>query len=1291
MNVIDQNTALASLDRNLLPGKSLIDGRTVRERLLFLSQLGTLINFYDENNRIYGNWEPFLLKDPVFLLASISLTPFERWNALYQNTCRKVQNEMPLTMESTDLGPSFDELYEQFIKVFTRIGRWTYYMQKTEDAYALKSYVLHKVETIFSQYLWALVSFKETLYSSRLIKGITPVHPGALELFNDKLWTLNKNRVPFWEVLGLNEDFELNTAGDFFHALQSAGDKLFSFFHTIIEHAGPEYDQLSIQQSKYPDTTLLRTFISLLQIQQDQLNELSGRHLEFYYHSILKQGKLLAVPDHVIICAELAKKDAAFVLPAGTLFNAGLDADKNPVEYASVEKAVLNPAAVTSAYTLSCLPEKGTLGMLSSLYFQAIPDPGIVRKEENGTMRQWETFGGSTPPPETQIKLGMTFASPLLLLREGLREITLALSFERPGAFSLLKNAAYFLSTATAWLPVKASVLPDTSLDGGKNKVYIMMNVDETQPAVEKFLADPDGLDSAWPMLKVEFSFFSDMAHPPVLTDLEIEVTVTGLKNLQLYNDNGLLDAKTPFQPFGPLPLLGSSFIIGSNEIFSKPFDCVFIALSWDALPPDFALYYAQYNAYINEYDLWQPDVRDPKDKVNGQESVQAPATKAQEEKKPSLLKRFTSWLGGLVRSKPANTATEPETKKKDKDCIPEYFNNLCFRTGFRLLENQQWSDFPMQAEDPFVPLPPVDSVKKGKVTVQEEKQEQYLFCVRADNTLLNMSFFDYTSSATESADPYIQNTPLVFTDESASGFMKMVLTAPGYGFGSELYAGLVSDIAFKNAVRLINADKPPQGEERTKKEKKEKDDVIIAPAFLQPAALPFVPKLKGISANYSAKQRYDLTRDRGDYPLQCFFHSPFENYCIYDNTPGAPGLQNSAGLTITGIVWERSGLPLFPQLDYSGVLFLELENLVPADSLSLFFELSRKYADSEGSRDISYNYLSTVGWKPLNVLADDTNNFTCSGVIKVSIPLDMASDSLIFPEKKNWISIGIKNDPGSFAETVYLKTNGFKVQRSGLNFLPVTEKPWIPANTIVQAKLPLPQIAAIEQPFPSEGGRAAETETVMNRRVSNRLKTKDRVVTAEDYFRLIRQEFDDIYYSKVLYDVRTRKTEIYVVKAYDSAKDPNAFLPLVSECSEGKIETFLRERASSFANINVSNFRVEYVKVKAVVMIRDGYEDDGVRKNIINAINIYLSPWIVSRQPQIAIDQGISDADLAAVIKSVGGVIAVEQVSFSTRMMDDKENIFFTSPVGQQGRVIRPELPSALFVPYPTHDINFN
>ena len=74
-------------------------------------------------------------------------------------------------------------------------------------------------------------------------------------------------------------------------------------------------------------------------------------------------------------------------------------------------------------------------------------------------------------------------------------------------------------------------------------------------------------------------------------TEIRIEVGMDsgynqkGLKNLQLSNDFGVLDASKPFMPFGSNPNKDAGFVIGNKEILSKKNTAVKLNIEWAELP----------------------------------------------------------------------------------------------------------------------------------------------------------------------------------------------------------------------------------------------------------------------------------------------------------------------------------------------------------------------------------------------------------------------------------------------------------------------------------------------------------------------------------------------------------------------------------------------------------------------------------------------------------------------------------------------------------------------------------
>ncbi|GGE72587.1 baseplate J/gp47 family protein [Massilia psychrophila] len=82
------------------------------------------------------------------------------------------------------------------------------------------------------------------------------------------------------------------------------------------------------------------------------------------------------------------------------------------------------------------------------------------------------------------------------------------------------------------------------------------------------------------------------------LVRADIEVEVSGHRALELQNHIGLLSAASPFQPFGPLPAVGSYLIVGSAETACKNLTGFELVLEWGGLPRavrGLGAYYAGY------------------------------------------------------------------------------------------------------------------------------------------------------------------------------------------------------------------------------------------------------------------------------------------------------------------------------------------------------------------------------------------------------------------------------------------------------------------------------------------------------------------------------------------------------------------------------------------------------------------------------------------------------------------------------------------------------------------------
>ncbi|MET3026579.1 hypothetical protein ABXT06_07890 [Flavobacterium sp. UW10123] len=1242
MILVDQNSAINSLNEALVPNPYLIDGRTEQDWLYFLTEFSKLINFYNDSNTIEGNWSPFLLKDPVFLMASISKTNYKKLYTDYKNSCTEIQRLVQKENGGVPHSNALNTLFDRITAIYKIIERWTHYMLRNSEIYDLKTYILQEAKATLSIDFWAIQSFREYLYRLS-VEGlfIVPAPLQEFSSFDKNIWYINKDKIPFWQVFGFETEHpilqERGSITSFsLDILTKIGDRLFQFLETIIHHAAKEFKKLNLKKGQFPDTVLLRSFVNILKLQQNQLNGLSEKHLDFYYKDILKQTKLPAVADQTFLCATLTKPTSVYTLPAGTLFNAGVDAQKNPILFANQKNVNLNPATIASVHKLSYQDKNN-----ASYNLQTIVKPTEIQLDAENKAISWETFGTDDLSLNPSL-IGIGFASPMLLLREGKRKITLTLEFDSPIDLQILQKANYFLSTQKDWL--KLDLVPSNfAIDATRqNIVTIVINLDATVAAIEPFLVNPDGLKSDWPMMKVLFQNVPNPQNPPKVTSITIALKVTGVKTFQLYNDFGELSTKNPFPPFGPIPLVNANFIIGNNEILSKPLNSFIVEIDWDKRPNDFSVYYKEYNLYLNPPP-----------------------------KKPSLIEEIEEGIKHIFFP-----------KEEEKIIVPE-FSNASFMIDFNIMQNKSWQSVKMskitssEVDKVFVPKDLIPKplylfdLETGDPSqpILNASSSYYLYC-KPDSTLNTIA--SPKIPKIWKPDPNIQKEVLKFTEESSSGFIKMTLSSPEYGFGSELYANVVASIALQNGNKLAMA------------KDKEVTDFIAA------ANVPFVPKIQGFSAIYNASVTYKLDGTAGDYPLQYFIYAPFTNYTVFDSATADKTETNLFSTEIVGSSENGAvkGFPLYPSFNYNGALFIELDNLICNSTLNLYFELARNSTALTNQNSISYYYLSDSGWKNIQPLSDQTSQFRCSGIVEIPIPADCNNDNTIMPGTKNWISIAAIGNLASFSKTTFMQTNGFNVQRTGTTFLTDTQSPHIDANTITKPENKIPEIGTITQPFASFGGKAAEDKTDRNRRVSNSIKTKNRASTLTDYYTLIAEKFDEVYYSKVVTKKSDNSTNVYLVKKIASDNDSNAFIPLVTNALEIQIQHYLNANSSPFINLNVSNFNLEYVCINISIIVDPNYQVTLINKEVNLALKKYLSPWISNCPSQIEIGKPLIDAKVSTFIQNIKGILSVENVSFSSYYIDPVTGM--QTNLKSDKKTLMPYGPATLLVSAPNHNISF-
>ena len=183
-------------------------------------------------------------------------------------------------------------------------------------------------------------------------------------------------------------------------------------------------------------------------------------------------------------------------------------------------------------------------------------------------------------------------------------------------------------------------------------------------------------------------------------------------------------------------------------------------------------------------------------------------------------------------------------------------------------------------------------------------------------------------------------------------------------------------------------------------------------------------------------------------------------------------------------------------------------------------------------------------------------------------------------------------------------------------------------ASSISKLKIKEPEIKSITQPYASFGGKIKETDFEFYRRVSERLRHKERGIAIWDYERIVLQEFPEIYKVKCI-NHSTFNFEDENGNLLDSEfapgfvtlivvpelKNQNAVDPLQPRASLNTLEnikTFVSKKISPFAaaKLKVINPLFEKIQVEFYVEFISGFDRGFYEKQIVEDIIEFLSPW---------------------------------------------------------------------------------
>jgi hypothetical protein len=596
--------ALTALD----PASAPIEGRDSKALILFAKRYAAYLQYYDLTDTKAGNWQPLMQMDIAVVLATLASDQMPLYEAY-----RTGINAEILNIDGGDAAhlAENEALAKKLLEaMFDMLFSYIYHLDAEMQLLASGSPERLYIEATLRGRLTDAVLTVEAYYHETLTAGLADdsslyippslAAPATISLASallsqplSAIWQGTPPTVPALAGSGVLPRVKNLITHNLFNAVV---DTILKAIGSVSAYAQTRLEAtLTAMPSHTPHYALFLTFIQLFRRAQERLNGLTARHLGFYYHEVLTETNNPAVGDLAHLIIQLQKNTSALLLPAGTAFKAGKDADGKAIFYATRRDFTVTGASVK---TLSALyvqaGHDASLGDYQTLLASPLANSG---DGTGGALTtgdgSWYAFGnpGTTT---TVAETGFAIASPQLYLREGTRTITLRVSFAGSLSLTAARLQGAFtvrLTGEKSWYPVEASAL---SVQSSGNTLTMVVKLDSGAPAIAGF--DPKihagPFDTLLPVMQIILQMSKNTFNPILalnsltVTAIQVTVSVKGLKTLQVSTDTGTIDPSKPFMPFTTDPHVGSSMLIGCKEVFEKPVSDLEVMIEWDKLPP---------------------------------------------------------------------------------------------------------------------------------------------------------------------------------------------------------------------------------------------------------------------------------------------------------------------------------------------------------------------------------------------------------------------------------------------------------------------------------------------------------------------------------------------------------------------------------------------------------------------------------------------------------------------------------------------------------------------------------
>ncbi len=868
-----------------------------------------------------------------------------------------------------------------------------------------------------------------------------------------------------------------------------------------------------------PHAALLWAFLKIFGIAQADMNRLTDKHLLYYFKEVLRLPQKTITPDQVHVLFTLAKNAAPSLINAGTLLDAGRFEDGTPRQYSLDNDIVVNAARIDRL--LSSYTDRDKSGR--KILFTS-SDATRIR---HGDSEAWRPFGTSQLSTSLEQRnmdaasIGFSIASPALLLEEGMRSVTLLLSISsNPAPLPQVLTSAFDVEFTTDEGWVRPTTM--TARITTESKLQIIATLSDTLPGVSKYDKGLHGgvHDTRWPIMRCRLkpqAYLLETLEGISVTSVEIEVSVTGLRNLILQNDQSTQPVGKPVLPFTSQPFIGANLYIGSNEAFQKSLTSLSVHLEWQDPPVDMAAHYSAYGiAGMNNTSTFQTLLS---------------------------LRASRNWNTPLLPSQQSLFNTNTATIRSIT-VPPASFSAAVVSSGY-----ERKTDVP---------------------TFNEFSQK------------LNQGFIK-----------------LELTGPTRATFGNLPADAPFEAFGHKSFATVYA----RQAIALAQFN-----------------GIGTPPELPKP---PYTPLLKSVSLDYAAREVF--------YPSNPNY---IDEYFIED---------------LFGVhkIGRDDKVGLVPSLPGEGALYIGLANAIAPQSVSMLFQIEEGSTPGDTlitKKNMEWSYLAANDWIPIEqhqILEDTTKELQQPGLIRLNIGQDAITNAMRVPLGLHWLRLVARQHANGAGSIIALKAQAARATLVTGSSDPEDVSGPLAEESIKGLVRKRSAIKQVEQPFPSFGGQPPEPLLMYSRRVSERIRHRNRAVTTWDYERLILDRFPDIFKVKCIPHTNDQNQIVpgavraVVVPDWRKRKSGSPLQPAANAAFLREIEDMLNaEFVTPFAEVRVTNPMFETLLVDTRISFHKEFDPGFYAQQLEEEIKRFLSPWAYTEGQDIQFGGKVYRSEILAFIE---------------------------------------------------------